>query len=129
MNVLTEALDNRLARSLLENKPHLDELTFQDWSQLCRICDDQKDRRRVIEITWDGGKRLESIAGMPALSMAMRLAEPPARLAGLGELYQIMRVGYDAFCLLPDVDAFLNTLVSREHEVLDRVWGSAQPSI
>lgn len=124
MNNLTEEMDTRMAY-VLEAHPEFDYPAFDPsiWAEICRKCDDEPQRRRLVWLTWDGGKRLDAITGNPGLVIAMRLARRPAELAGVGELYRILRQGYDAFRVMHNAEAFLKTLVSRESQMLDGIWG------
>ncbi|MFT5468686.1 MAG: hypothetical protein ACI8UO_003798 [Verrucomicrobiales bacterium] len=126
MNLLTEELDTRMAH-VIAPLPEFNSADFEPsiWAEVCRRCDDEAQRRRLVQLIWDGGKRLDSISRNRALGLAIRVGRRPSELAGLGELYRIMRQGYDAFRELPDCDAFLKILVGRETQVLDEIWSKS----
>lgn len=126
MNLLADELDTRMAHVLAAN-PEFRANSFDRsiWAELCRRCDDEAERRRLVQLTLEGGTRLNSLARSRKLGFAVKLARAPLELAGVGELFRIMHQGYDAFRGLPDCDAFLTTLVSRESQMLDEIWGRA----
>ncbi len=118
MNVVTEEVD----AALLAKLEAPDRLTEERYLEAYRACDDYPRRRRQIELIGLVGGALDRVVATPGAYAALRLAGAPARLAGLGELQQLLESGFRAFRKIGGARDFLATIVSREEKILERIY-------
>ncbi len=122
MNVLTQELDAALLAAL-EAEPGFDGiLTEERYLAAYRRCDDRPRRARQIELINVVGDDLDATVARPMVHAALKLAEAPARLAGLGELHALLAQGCIAFRKVGGARRVLRTIVRREKRILERIY-------
>ena len=121
---LTNELDERLARALVDELGVTDSITPQQYAAGYRICDNYDDRLRQIKLIGDIGRGIDRLIHIPFVAIALRLAHGPAVLAGWGELQRYLEHGFAAFKHMKGADEFLTTVDRRETAILDRIFAA-----
>ncbi len=122
MNVVTEEVDRTLLDELAGLGAEAAELTDDVYFEAYRRSDDRPRRERQVELLGVVGNTLDGVVHTPGAYTALRLAGPPARLAGLGELQDLLEQGFQAFKRIEGASGFLDTIVRREKEILHRIY-------
>ncbi len=120
MNILTEEVDAAIERSL-SDLGFPDTLDEEVYVRALRRCDDADKRRRQIELIREVGEDLDEIVSRPWIERALKMARRPASLSGLGDLHQLLERGFYAFHGMRGADEFLEAIVGRELEILERI--------
>lgn len=93
-----------------------------------RACGHEAERRRQIELVDAIGRALDRLTRMPLVAGALELMRGPARVAGLAEVHDFFKRGYDAFRHMKGADEFLRTIADRETQLMERLLaGSPRP--
>ncbi|MEM7586857.1 MAG: hypothetical protein AAF560_25935 [Acidobacteriota bacterium] len=121
MNILTEEVDAAMERSLSE-LGFPETLDEEIYASAFRRCDDADKRRRQIALIREVGEDLDQIVARPFIEQALKMARRPATFSGLGDLHQLLERGFYAFHGMRGADEFLEAIVSRELEILDRIY-------
>ncbi len=121
---LTDELDGRLARALVDELGVTDDITPQQYAAGYRLCDNYDDRRQQIKLIGDIGRGIDRLIHIPFVAIALRLAHAPAVLAGWGELQHYLEKGFSAFKHMKGADEFLTTVDRRETAILDRIFAA-----
>lgn len=129
LNSLSHRLDVELLAALEELRPLSPDLSEDEYAEAYRRCDNYAERRRQIELIRRLGVELQALVQKSRFTAtALKLARAPARLAGFGELHRFLERGYAAFSRMHDPAQFVDTVVSREFTILDRIYaGSPEP--
>jgi hypothetical protein len=127
LNNMTQALDGRLLRVLVEELGVEDTLTSELYAQAYRICDNYLERAQQIELTRSILMEVGAGARLLLVGAAMKLVKGPAERAGWSELYSFLERGYQAFRELKDVKAFADTIAQREMGLLDLIYAGDLP--
>lgn len=125
---LTNDLDDRLARALVDDLGVTDDITPQQYAAGYRICDNYDDRLRQIRLIGDIGGGIDRLVQIPFIGIALRLAHAPATLAGWDDLQHFLERGFGAFKHMKGAGEFLTIIDRRETAILDRIFaGEADP--
>jgi hypothetical protein len=130
LNALSHELDHHLLRVLIEELDMQDHITAEAYAEAYRRCDNYNKRKRQIELIRQIGDDIEITVARHSRSIitALRLTRMPSHLVGLGELHDFLERGFIAFRQMEGADVFLNTIVARETQLLDRIYaGHPQP--
>ena len=119
---LTDALDVKLARVLVDRLGMRDELDVALYAEGYRVCGNYEQRLEQIETIV--GLLKEVLAGSrnPMVGMALRLAHKPAKAAGWGDLFDFLERGYAAIKSLPPSNEFINIIQRRETRILNQIY-------
>jgi hypothetical protein len=124
LDALSLELDSTLSRILSEelgvNKEA--DLTEEAYAEAYRRSDNYNQRKYQIELIRILGEDLDIVVSKPFIYAALCLARTPAQLAGFGELQDFLERGFRAFRHMRGAEEFLNTIVSREMRILDRIY-------
>lgn len=127
LNALSHELDAELLREL-EKLGAAQEITEADYTEAYRRCDNYPRRVHQIDLIDRLGHNLDRLVRHRFVRMALRLAHQPARAAGFAELQGFLERGFDAFHHMKGGAEFLETIVSRERDLLERIYaGESQP--
>lgn len=121
-DALSRRLDHELVRALVEQPGVREAVTEQAYAEAYRRCDNYDERRHQIELIGRIGRILDEVVGRPMLYTTLRLARVPAQMAGFGALQSFLERGFAAFRKMGGADRFLDTIVSRETRILDRIY-------
>jgi len=119
---LTDDLDARLSRALVEELGAVEAITPEQYAQAYRICDNYDERLRQIRLIEQVGRGIDRLVHIPLISITLKLAHAPAVLAGWAELQHYLERGFSAFKHMKGADHFLNTVSQRETRILDRIF-------
>lgn len=129
LGALSHAFDLRVLRALVASGQHecIDDASY---AAAYRAAGCARLRRRQIDLIAGIGAALGHAVRKPGVAALLRASRVPARLAGLSELQRFLEAGFVAFARLPDANAFLATIESREREVSRRLFaGEARPFV
>jgi hypothetical protein len=122
LNELTDSLDHKLLRALVEDLGMEDEITPQLYAEGYQVCDNYEERAQQIELivallyqAWEGAR-------IPLIGPSLRLAKRPTYAAGWSELYDFLERGYKAAKKMHDVSTMADTIYEREMRILDQIF-------
>jgi hypothetical protein len=124
LNSLTNTLDNRLVRVLVEQLGVTDTITPELYVEAYRLCDNYTERVRQIDLTRSILMRVGAGARRKRVGVAMKLAKVPAQRAGWIDLYDFLQRGRQAFRQMKDVKTFVDTIARREMNILDLIYAA-----
>lgn len=128
LNHLTVRLDNDLCQVLVNQLGMTDAISVAQYAEGYRICANYEARVQQLELITMVLTRVGAGSHLPMVGLALRLAWFPARQAGWGELYDVLKRGYTAFKQLDDVPAFVAIIAQRERRILDQIYaGCPEP--
>jgi len=127
--VLAEAFELQ-ALSLDLDMDMTDALQQSGWSELntdrygaiYRICGRAADRAKQIELIRHLGLQLNELVHHRLVLLLIRTLRGPARAAGFGLLQSFLEQGLNAFRVMGDGTEFVNTVWSKESEVMRRLF-------
>jgi hypothetical protein len=122
LHELTEKLDAQLLAVLVKELGMTDHLNAEMYAKAYRLCNNYQVRVRQIELIRDIGKRVEGLVNFPFSATALKLGRGPAVRAGWGELMDFLERGYKAFKQMHGANYFLETILSRERHILERIY-------
>lgn len=122
VDALSEDLDRRLAARL--GTQRLDESAY---AKAYRESATKPERLRQIELIDAVGRQLDRLVVKPLVYATLKLMRRPARLAGMEDLQSFLERGFEAFRHMGGADHFLETIDTREREILSRLF-SGHPS-
>lgn len=117
LNALSFDLDMDLAQRLAGQV-----LTSDTYAQAYRDSGEREKRERQIDIITHLGEQLADVVNISGIGMLIKLARRPAKLAGLLALHEFLERGFTAFKALGDVHSFINPVVSRERDIMHRLF-------
>lgn len=127
LNRLTAELDLELCRVLVEQLGVTETISAAQYAEGYRLCANYDVRFRQLDLITQVLSRVAAGSHMPVVGLAMNLAWFPAKRAGWGELYDMLKRGYAAFRQLPDM-TFVETITQRERHILDQIYaGNSAP--
>lgn len=129
LDVLSETLDREMAAILHRALAADGELDSAAYAAAYRACGRRADRERQIELVHRIGHDLDRMVRIPMIDTTLRVMRRPARIAGLGHLQAFLERGFAAFRGMRGAAEFLGVIVSRENEILDKLFGGAAPSL
>lgn len=122
LNDLTNELDERLLRVLVDDLGMTDSITAEQYATGYRICDNYAQRERQIDLVVDIGYSVDRLVHTRFIGTTLRLARGPAHGAGWHELQDFLERGYLAFKDMGDAEYFLETVENREKQILDQIF-------
>jgi len=122
LNNLTEALDEKLLRVLVDEVGVSDSISETQYAAAYRLCDNYTDRLQQIEMIVTIGEGLEKLVRRRVIGWTLRLARAPAHRGGWHELQDFLERGYKAFRHMGRAHPFLNAVRSREKQILDNIY-------
>jgi hypothetical protein len=129
LDYLSELLDYDVVRRLRAEQPAGPlEVTPERYAAAYRACGHEAERRRQIELVDGIGRALDRLTRMPLVAGALELMRGPAKVAGLAEVHDFFKRGYDAFRHMRGADEFLAAIRDRETRLMQRLLaGSPAP--
>ncbi len=122
LHALSSELNIELLRVLVGEFGLQDQLSEETYVSAYRHCNNYDHRAHQIELIHGLGTKLSTAVHNPLVYAALVLARGPAYLAGFGKLQEFIEWGFRAFRNMENPDDFLNTIVSRELQLLDRIY-------
>lgn len=126
LDYLSELLDGEVAAKLrtAQRDGALD-VTADRYARAYRDCGHETERRRQIELVDAIGGALDRLTRMPLVAGALELMRGPAKMAGLAEVHDFFKRGYDAFRHMRGASEFLATIRDREMRLMERLLAGA----
>jgi len=126
LNLLTQKLDEHLATVFDRKYPGVclitDSLGKERYVQSFRECNNLPARQRQLQLISITGTQLERYVNSRLLSFSLSLTQKPAEMAGLGQLHHFIRRGFKAFLAMGGVNELLDQVISKETEILERIF-------
>lgn len=120
LNALTGELDEAVASMIFETLGHK-EVTVQNLVE-AYIATGQRDaRHRQLELLAELGNGLDRYVRSRVIYATFRIAQRPARMAGLGGLYDFLGRGFEVMRPMGSAQEFINLFVSRERTIVDNI--------
>ncbi|MDX1450929.1 MAG: hypothetical protein R3183_00125 [Oleiphilaceae bacterium] len=126
LNLLTQQLDQALCEQLAKRTDG--HITPEAYCSAYQACDNQADRQRQLSLVHEAGLKLERYAHSQTIMFALRISEGPAEMAGLSALYNFLKRGFSAFHSMQDVAILMETIVQREHALLQQIFDGLIPN-
>ncbi len=128
LHYLTEQLDRELLDMLVNRLNMQGLISVPLYAEAYRLCDNYALRVKQIDLICEIGELVDESVRMPGSGMALRLGRIPLERAGWGELAAMMERGYHAFKHMRGAGELLNTIRTREMQILDRIYaGDSNP--
>jgi hypothetical protein len=124
LNALTNELDWRLVRVLVDKLHVADTITPELYGEGYRICDNYTERIHQIDLITRVVRQVGAGARLRGVGAAMKLVRGPAHRAGWVEVYAFLEHGYAAFKQMRDVKTFEQLVERREKRILSRIFSS-----
>ncbi|MCW8092573.1 FFLEELY motif protein [Alteromonas sp. ASW11-130] len=81
----------------------------------------KEDRQKQLDLIYDLGMQLNDVIKIKGIGMLIKLARRPAKVAGLLTLHEFLERGFQSFKLIGDVHGFVDPVVSRERELMEKL--------
>lgn len=118
-NALTGELDEEVALSL--HAAGITEPTDSDLIAAYRRCDQDVARREQMRLLRELGLGLDRYVRSRLITATFKMAARPAKMAGLGGLYDFMGKGFAVMKPMKSVADFLDDFLGREARILDKL--------
>jgi hypothetical protein len=118
---LTNRLDDAVADqlSVLEASLDFDEAVYERAYQLC---DNYGDRMRQIELSRHALYNVYRMARKPLIGAVLQRTQGLAQTVGMSDIHRFLRLGYQAILPVRDIHRFVETVLLREQDRLDRIY-------
>jgi len=118
---LTNRLDDAVAVQLnaLEALLDFDEIVYERAYQLC---DSYGDRMRQIELSRNALYNVYRMAHKPLIGAVLQRTQGLAQSVGMTDIHRFLRLGYQAILPVRDIHRFVETILLREQDRLDRIY-------
>jgi hypothetical protein len=121
LNVLTHELDDELLARLGSGTGVPNPITVRDYATAYRACHNEGERVRQIQIIRSLGNDLDELVRHRMLYTVVKTMRRPAELAGYADLHRFLEKGFVAFRKMKGAGHFLDTIHSRETQILERL--------
>ncbi len=118
---LTNHLDDAVAVQLsaLAAPLDFDEITYERAYQLC---DNYRDRLRQIELSRNALYNVYRMAHKPLIGAVLQRTQDLAQAVGMADIHRFLRLGQQAILPVHDIHRFVETILLREQDRLDRIY-------
>lgn len=120
LNALTGELDEAVAAMHFETLGHA-VLTEATVVEAYRACQQHDARMRQLDLLAELGKGLDRYVRSRVIYATFRIAHRPAKMAGLGGLYDFLDRGFEVMRPMGSAQDFINLFISRERAILDNI--------
>jgi len=122
LDALSEKLDTAMARVLGTS---FDEANYVAAYRTATL---RAERERQLDLVRELGDSLCELVRIPLLSFTLSVMKGPAKLAGLSDLHEFLNSGFTTFKKMKKPQAFVETIVGRERQVMERIYaGRREP--
>ena len=122
LDVISEEFDQMLTQKLGDAA-----INETSYAEAFRDAGTMKERLRQVDLMRAVGAELDVVVKKPLIYSTLRMLRTPARLAGLSNMQQFLEAGFTAFKHMNGADYFLETIATRETELIKRLF-SAHPA-
>ncbi len=118
---LTNHLDDAIAAqlSVLAAALKFDEITYERAYQLCNNYDD---RMRQIELSRITLYNVYRMARKPLIGAVLERTQALAQAVGMTDIHRFLRLGRQAILPVRDIHRFVETILLREQDRLERIY-------
>jgi hypothetical protein len=118
---LTNRLDDAVVAQLnaLEAPLDFDEIMYE---QAYQLCDNYGDRMRQIELSRSALYNVYRMARKPLIGAVLQRTQGLAQTVGMSDIHRFLRLGYQAILPVRDIHRFVETILLREQDRLDRIY-------
>jgi hypothetical protein len=118
---LTNRLDDAVALRLLELEAALDfdELLYE---RAYRLCDNYAERVRQFELIRHALYNVYRMARRPLIGAVLQRTQGLAQTVGMVDIHRFLYMGYQAIQPVRDIHRFVETILLREQDRLDRIY-------
>ena len=116
LDALTEELETKMAIKLGEF------FTEEEYLNIYKSETSYEERLKQLKLVQDLGYCLCSLVKIPLISTTLKMMTIPAKFANLSEMHEFLNGGFQTFKNTKDPEGFMNTLVKREKEILDKIF-------
>ena len=118
---LTNRLDDAVAAQLsaLAAPIDFDEAVYE---RAYRLCDNYSERIRQIELSRDALYNVYRMTRRPLIGAVLQRTQGLAQTVGMSDIHRFLRLGYQAILPVRDIYRFIETILLREQDRLDRIY-------
>lgn len=124
-NALTAELDDQITSCIFEDL-QADTLTESVYSDANVILNTRMQRARQVELLSELVDGLDKAVQSAFVYGAFKLAKTPAKVAGLGKLYELADRGYAALRSVKKAESLIANVMSAEHHFYERMFFNHQ---
>jgi len=125
LDALSESLDAQMTTELQrQGVLSIDSATY---AAAYRAVGDRPGRERQITLIGDGGYALDRLTRRPLIRGVLRLMREPAHLGGLSAIQEFLERGFNAFHKMGSAEEFLETIRTRETQLLQDLFAGRLP--
>ncbi len=126
LNRLTAVLDQTLINTLINQLGVTKRITVPLYAQAYRLCDNQEERTRQIDLIMQVGDGVNQLANIPFINFSLRLARGFTRWSTWAEVQTFFEGGLSAFQHMgKDAQTFLQIIETRERDSLEKLFAGA----
>jgi hypothetical protein len=122
LQLMTEALDEKLLDVLTGPLGMQDSLTLDLYAEAYRRCDNRAERVRQIELICEVGRSVDEAVRVPFSGPLLSMSRLPLEMAGWGDLVGLADRGYKAFKQMRGAQELLDLIRKRELLFLNRIY-------
>jgi hypothetical protein len=118
---LTNRLDDAVAQRLIELEATLD---FDEalYERAYRLCDNYAERVRQFELIRHALYNVYRMARRPLIGAVLQRTQGLAQTVGMVDIHRFLYMGYQAIQPVRDIHRFVETILLREQDRLDRIY-------
>jgi hypothetical protein len=118
---LTNRLDDAVALRLVELEAALD---FDEplYERAYRLCDNYSERVRQFELIRHALYNVYRMARRPLIGAVLQRTQGLAQTVGMVDIHRFLHMGYQAIQPVRDIHRFVETILLREQDRLDRIY-------
>lgn len=119
LDVISEEFDQTLAQKIGDVV-----INETNYAAAFRDAGTIKERLHQVDLMRAVGAELDMVVKKPLIYSTLRMLRAPARLAGLSNMQQFLEAGFTAFKHMNGAEYFLDTIATRETELIKRLFAS-----
>lgn len=113
---LTEELETKMAIKLGKS------FTESDYFKCYQEETSYEERLKQLNLVKDLGYNLCALVKLPLIATTLKMMRVPAKLANLEEMHEFLNTGFQTFKNTKNPEGFINTLVTREKDILNKIF-------
>ncbi len=126
VNEMTNQLDLRLLEVMAKDDGWEGEIMEEIYVNAYQACDNLEERQQQIELLAMVLREAGKGAKLPLVGFTLKISKGPAQRVGWQVLYDFLQRGYRAFKPMRRVDEFVETIYSRENQILTAIYTKEQ---
>ena len=119
LDVISEEFDQMLTQKIGDAA-----INESSYAEAFRDAGTMSERLRQVDLMRAVGAELDVVVKKPLIYSTLRMLRTPARLAGLSTMQQFLEAGFTAFKHMNGADYFLETIATRETELIKRLFAA-----